>query len=104
MAFLVDPPNFRTKTKERIRKTHNVEMSQKIALIRPSVPKIPMLIGYPMNAVFAIITVTKILHSFLSEKLNCLKIKYETIPVINDDAIMTKGRIPKVEINDKSAE
>ena len=79
-------------------------MSQKIALISPSFPKIPMLIGYPINAVLAIITVTKILHNFLPEKLNCFKMKYETIPVMNDDAIMTKGRIPKVDINDKSAE
>ena len=77
--------------------------SQNMALKNPSLPYTPILIGYPINPVLAIIIVTKTLHNILSERLNLFKMKYEIIPVRKDEAKITKGRIPKEDIIDKSA-
>ena len=56
-----------------------------------------------MNAVFAIITVTKIDHNPISEKLSFLRMRKEIIPVTNEDAKITNGRTDKLGNNDKSA-
>lgn len=44
-AFLMFPPNFKIRINDSSRNSTDVEMSQKIALIRPSLPKIPKHIG-----------------------------------------------------------
>ena len=81
-----------------------VAISQNIALKKPSWPKIPKLTVYPINAVFAIITVTKTLHNFLSGKLSIFKMKNDIIPVTKDEAKIINGSTPNSEIKDKSAE
>ena len=73
-AVFIVPPNFKIKTKDNIRNMHNVAMSQNMALKKPSWPKIPNVTGYPMNAVLAIMTVTKTLHKVISSSFNCFKI------------------------------
>ena len=103
MADLNVPPNFKDKTKDKIKKIIVVAISQKIALNKPSFPKIPILTGYPINAVLAIIIVTKIDHNLTFEIFNPLRIKYEIIPVINEYNKITKGRTDNEGIKDKSA-
>ena len=63
----------------------------------------PNVTGYPMKAVFAIITVTRTDHNFLSSNLSCFKIKQDMIPVANDDAKIINGKMPNFGIKDMSA-
>jgi hypothetical protein len=102
-AFAV-PPNFIIRTKDSIKKMHKVAISQNIALKKPSCPKMPKVTGYPMKAVFAIITVTRTLHKVMSSSFNCFRMKYETTPVTSEEARIMKGKIPNFERSDRSAE
>ena len=103
IAVLNVPPNFIDKTKDKIKKITVVAISQKIALNKPSFPKIPILTGYPINAVFAIIIVTKIDHNLTLEIFNRLRIKYEITPVTKEDNNSINGRTDNEGIKDKSA-
>ena len=71
-------------------------LRQNIALKNPASPKTPKLTGYPINAVFAIITVTKTLQSLLSSKPNFLRIINDIIPTINEEQIIAIGRTPNL--------